>query len=82
MTNDITHRTRRAFADLASSSSGLNMPMMRLTVAEALEVCSVLRTRWPVSPAPNTISIVSRSRISPTKMTFGAWRMAARMPTS
>ena len=28
------------------------------------------------------ISIVSRSRISPTSMTFGAWRRAARRPTA
>ena len=41
-------------------------------------VCSVENTRWPVSAAVSAISMVSRSRISPTRMTFGAWRSAAR----
>ena len=41
-------------------------------------VCSVENTRWPVSAAVSAISIVSRSRISPTRITFGAWRSAAR----
>ena len=39
---------------------------------------SVESTRWPVSAAVSAISIVSRSRISPTRITFGAWRSAAR----
>ena len=41
-------------------------------------VCSVDRTRWPVSAASSAISIVSLSRISPTRITFGACRKAAR----
>ena len=41
-------------------------------------VCSVENTRCPVSAAVSAISIVSRSRISPTRITFGAWRSAAR----
>ncbi len=41
-------------------------------------VCSVESTRWPVSAASSAISIVSRSRISPTRITLGAWRSAAR----
>ena len=38
----------------------------------------VERTRWPVSAASNAISIVSLSRISPTRITLGACRRAAR----
>ena len=41
-------------------------------------MCSVENTRWPVSAAVSAISIVSRSRISPTRITFGACRSAAR----
>jgi len=44
---------------------------MRSTVLEASIVWSVEKTRWPVSAAVNAISMVSRSRISPTRMTFG-----------
>ena len=52
--------------------------MMRSTVLDALCVCSVPRTRWPVSAAVSAIAIVSRSRISPTRITSGSWRSAAR----
>ena len=52
--------------------------MMRSTVFDASMVCSVENTRWPVSAAVSAISIVSRSRISPTRITFGACRSAAR----
>ena len=55
-----------------------NAPMMRSTVLAASIVCSVESTRCPVSAASMAISIVSRSRISPTRITFGAWRSAAR----
>ena len=48
----------------------------------ALIVCRVLKTRWPVSEAVSAISIVSRSRISPIKIVFGAWRNAARSPVA
>ena len=51
---------------------------MRSTVLAASMVCSVDITRWPVSDASSAVSIVSRSRISPTRMTFGACRSAAR----
>jgi hypothetical protein len=36
------------------------------------------KNQVPVSEASSAISIVSRSRISPTRITFGAWRSAAR----
>ncbi len=52
--------------------------MMRSTVLAASIVCSVESTRWPVSAASMAISIVSTSRISPMRMTFGACRSAAR----
>src|ERR1041385_5495118 len=51
---------------------------MRSTVLLASIVWSVENTRWPVSAAVSAISIVSRSRISPTRMTFGACRSAER----
>ena len=53
-------------------------PMMRSTVFDASMVWSVESTRWPVSAASSATSMVSRSRISPTRMTFGACRSAAR----
>ena len=52
--------------------------MMRLIVSVASRVCSVLITRWPVSAAVSAVSIVSKSRISPTRITSGSWRSAAR----
>ena len=39
---------------------------------------TVEKTRCPVSAAASAMRIVSGSRISPTTMTSGAWRMAAR----
>src|SRR5712691_10251508 len=53
-------------------------PMIRSMVLEASMVCRVDKTRWPVSAASRAISIVSLSRISPTRITFGACRRAAR----
>ena len=52
--------------------------MMRSIVDGALCVCSVPNTRWPVSAAVSAVPIVSRSRISPTRITSGSWRSAAR----
>ena len=40
-------------------------------------MCSVANTRWPVSAAVSAVLIVSRSRISPTRITSGSWRSAA-----
>ena len=50
--------------------------MMRLIVPWALLVCSVPNTTWPVSAAVIAVSIVSRSRISPTRITSGSCRKA------
>ena len=52
--------------------------MTRSIVLGALCVCSVARTRCPVSAAVSAVEIVSRSRISPTRITSGSWRSAPR----
>ena len=51
--------------------------MMRSIVCGASCVCSVAKTRWPVSAAVSAVPIVSMSRISPTRITSGSWRSAA-----
>ena len=51
--------------------------MTRSMVCGALCVCRVAKTRWPVSAAVRAVEIVSRSRISPTRITSGSWRRAA-----
>ncbi len=51
---------------------------MRLTVSVASMVCSVERTRCPVSAAASAAATVSMSRISPMRITSGSSRMAAR----
>ena len=56
-------RERRACGRRCASTSG---------------VWSVESTRWPVSAALSAMSIVSSSRISPTRITSGSWRSAAR----
>ena len=60
--------------------SGGKALMMRSTVERAVVVWSVASTRWPVSEAVIASEIVSRSRISPTRMTSGSsrsdWRRA------
>ena len=43
-------------------------------------VCSVEYTWWPVIAARKAISAVSWSRISPTRITSGSWRIIERMP--
>ena len=75
-------RTSRCASTASSESAKLNgsMPMSsrRVTVSGALLVCSVERTRWPVSDASIAICAVSLSRISPSMMTSGSARMNAR----
>ena len=56
--------------------------MMRSTVCAVDWVCSVAKTRWPVSAAVSAVEIVSRSRISPTRITSGSSRRAARRPSA
>jgi len=48
--------------------------MMRSMVWFALFACSVPRHRCPVSANATACSMVSASRISPMRMTSGAWR--------
>src|SRR6266496_5095272 len=52
--------------------------MMRSTVEEAVVVWRVPRTRCPVSAAVMASPMVSRSRISPTRMTSGSSRSDCR----
>ncbi len=56
------------------------MPMStRRAIAEGASlVCSVLKTRWPVRLALVAMLAVSKSRISPIMMMFGAWRSMER----
>ena len=63
-----------------SCSSGGNIAMMRRIVLCASGVCSVERSRCPVSAAFMPVSTVSASRISPMRITSGSWRSAARRP--
>ena len=51
--------------------------MIRSTVCAVDWVCRVANTRWPVSAAVSAVEIVSRSRISPTRITSGSSRRAA-----
>ncbi len=61
-------------------SGAMPMSSRRGNVPSAELVCSVVKTWWPVIAARNAISAVSRSRISPTRMMSGSWRMIERMP--
>src|SRR4030042_1891396 len=58
------------------------MSMIRSMLCEALIVCSVLKTRCPVSAAVIVKLVVSRSRISPTMMMSGSCRRACRSPAA
>ena len=49
--------------------------MIRSIDCAALFVWRVEKTRWPVSAAVMTVWIVCQSRISPTMMTSGSWRI-------
>src|SRR5205807_1115855 len=70
--------TAASWSRICPSWCGGNIEMMRFTVSVALSVWSVESTRWPVSAACSATSIVSASRISPTRMTSGSSRSAAR----
>ena len=54
----------------------------RSTESAADCVWSVPKTRWPVSAAVSAVSMVSRSRISPTRMMSGSSRRMARRPSA
>ena len=61
-----------------SCSSGGKAPMRRLMVRMALPVCRVASTRCPVSAAVSASEMVSWSRSSPSAITSGSSRRAAR----
>ena len=50
--------------------------MMRFIASAAELVCSVAKQRWPVSAMVSADWIVSRSRISPTRIVSGSSRSA------
>ena len=54
------------------------MSRSRATVEGQSFVWSVVKTRWPVSAARIEICAVSRSRVSPTRITSGSWRRKER----
>ena len=59
------------------SSTGKNDTTRRSVVTTSL-VWIEENTAWPVSAAFSAVSTVSASRISPTMITSGSWRRAAR----
>ena len=61
-------------------SGTMPMSSRRGNAPTAELVCSVEYTWWPVIAARNAISAVSWSRISPTRITSGSWRIIERMP--
>ena len=52
--------------------------MMRSSVSAQLLACNVAMHKWPVPASASAASMVSRSRISPTRITSGAARTALR----
>ncbi len=71
-------RDSDSIARIISFSSAGNTSMIRSMVFAAELVCSVPNTRWPVSAAVIARRMVSRSRISPTRMMSGSSRSADR----
>ena len=73
---------RSTSTDDATRYGSTPMSISRVAAPGASFVCSVRKTRWPVSDACTAISAVSRSRISPTRTTSGSWRRIARRPAA
>lgn len=65
--------SERSISNCWRFSSGKKLMMRSMAWFELL-ACSVARHRWPVSAYWMAYSIVSRSRISPIRITSGAWR--------
>src|SRR6266566_4465280 len=63
---------------ISSCWCGGKNEITRLIVCVASVVCNVENTRCPVSAAFSAVSSVSISRISPIRMTSGAWRNTCR----
>ena len=68
--------------ELATRNGSTPISTRRVIAVAASFVCSVERTRWPVSAASTAICAVSRSRISPTMMMSGSARIIARRPVA
>ena len=64
--------------DVATRNGLMPMSTRRATAPGASFVCSVLKTRWPVRLALMAMEAVSKSRISPIMMMFGACRSMER----
>ena len=76
---DMTHsNTDASCTRIWSCWWGGKTSITRSTVAAAPVVCSVEKTKWPVSAAVMASLIVSRSRISPTRITSGSSLNAER----
>ena len=71
---------RNARTVLESRNGSMPMSSRRVMPPTASFVCSVEKTRCPVSAARMAMSAVSPSRISPTMMTFGSCRKMCRRP--
>ena len=69
-------------ARIMSFSAAGNTSTTRSMVLAADEVCNVPNTKCPVSAAVNAKRMVSRSRISPTRITSGSSRRAERSAAS
>src|SRR6266853_1851784 len=63
---------------ISSCWCGGKNEITRLIVCVVSVVCSVEKTRWPVSAALSAVSSVSWSRISPISKTSGSWRSTCR----
>jgi hypothetical protein len=68
--------------DDATRYGSTPMSSMRVTALAASFVCSVEKTRWPVSAARMAMSAVSLSRTSPIIMMSGSWRRNERRPAA
>ena len=62
---------------VATAKGWTPMSTRRVRVWGASLVCRVESTRWPVCAALTAMDPVSKSRISPTRMTSGSWRRKA-----
>ena len=71
-------RDSESMARIISFSAAGNTSITRSIVLAAELVCSVPKTKCPVSAAVRAKRMVSRSRISPTKITSGSSRSAER----
>ena len=71
-------RTTASWILICCCWCGGNTSIIRSIVPAAPIVWSVENTRWPVSAAVIAVDIVSRSLISPTRITSGSSRSAAR----